>query len=99
MFALSSTSMTSSSSRTIHINTLTKCAKYSNGSDFTNFTPNLKSVSFTPLSRTGFPTQLKSKWVGIGQERTSGVNVKERLSKRAVVKEKRLGKVSLQQRR
>jgi len=43
------------------------------------------------------PTKVKI--VGIGQEKTSGANVKERLSKRAVVKEERLGKVSLQQRR
>jgi len=39
----------------------------------------------------GFPTQLKSKEVDIGQEKTSQMIVKEKLSERAVVKERRLG--------
>jgi len=39
------------------------------------------------LSRTGFPTRLKGNRVGIGKRKTSRVIVREKLSKRAVVKE------------
>ena len=38
----------------------------------------------------GFPTRLKSKKVKIGKEKTSRIIVKEKLSERAVVKERRL---------
>jgi len=38
----------------------------------------------------GFPTRLKSKKVEIGKEKTSRMIVKEKLSERAVVKERRL---------
>src|SRR5882724_5697820 len=51
------------------------------------------------MSRTGFPTQLKCKKVGIDKEKTSRVIVREKLSKRAVVKEDGLGQVYLQERR
>ena len=43
------------------------------------------------MSRMGFPTQLKSKKVDISKEKTSQMIVKEKLSKRAVVKENGLG--------
>jgi len=43
------------------------------------------------LSRMGFPTRLKSKRVEIGKEKMSRMIVKEKLSERAVVKERRLG--------
>ena len=46
----------------------------------------------------GFPTQLKSKMVRIDREMTSRVTIREKLSRRAVKKEKRLGQVYLQQR-
>src|SRR5882672_8587341 len=58
MFALSSTLTTSSSSWMIHINTLTKCTKYSDGSDFTNSTLNPKSVSFTQQPQTSWVMSL-----------------------------------------
>src|SRR5882724_5743958 len=51
------------------------------------------------LSRTGFPTRLKSKKVEIGKEKMSQMIVKEKLSKRAVVKEDGLRWVYLQERR
>src|SRR5882724_12270450 len=51
------------------------------------------------LSRTGFPTRLKCKKVGIDKEKTLRVIVKEKLSKRAVMKEDGLGRVYLQERR
>jgi len=51
------------------------------------------------LSRTGFPTRLKCKKVRIDKEKTSRVIVREKLSKRAVVKEDGLGWVYLQERR
>ena len=63
-------------------------------------------VVFNPLtscvelvSRTGFLTQLKSKKVKIGEEKTSQMIVKEKLSERAVMKENGLGQVYLQERR
>jgi len=43
------------------------------------------------LSRTGFPIQLKSKEVEIGNEKMSQMIIKEKLSERAVVKENGLG--------
>jgi len=43
------------------------------------------------VSRTGFPTRLKSKKVEISKEKTSQMIVKEKLSERAVLKERRLG--------
>ena len=42
------------------------------------------------LSRMGFPIQLKSKEVKISKEKTSQMIVKEKLSERAVMKERRL---------
>ena len=51
------------------------------------------------LSRTGFPTRLKCNKVGIDKEKTLRVIVREKLSKRAVVKEDGLGWVYLQERR
>src|SRR5882724_2307344 len=56
-------------------------------------------ASRCPLSRMGFLTQLKCKKVGIDKEKTSRVIVREKLSKRAVVKEDGLGWVYLQERR
>jgi len=47
----------------------------------------------------GFPFQSKSKKVRIDREMTSRMTVREKLSRRAVVKEQRLGQVCLQQRR
>ena len=43
------------------------------------------------MSRTGFPTQLKSKKVEIGKGKMSLIIVKEKLSERAVMKENELG--------
>ena len=43
------------------------------------------------MSRTGFLTQLKSKKVEISKEKMSQMIVKEKLSERAVMKERRLG--------
>ena len=43
------------------------------------------------LSRTGFLTQLKSKKVKISKEKMSQMIIKEKLSDRAVMKERRLG--------
>jgi len=51
------------------------------------------------LSRMDFPFQLKCKMVEINVDMMSRVTVRERLSKRAVMKEKGLGWVCLQQRR
>jgi len=51
------------------------------------------------IVRTGFLTRLKCKKVGIDKEKTSRVIVREKLSKRAVVKEDGLGRVYLQERR
>ena len=51
------------------------------------------------LSRMGFPTQLKSKKVEIGKEKTSQMIVKEKLSKRAVMNEDGPRQVHLQERR
>jgi len=51
------------------------------------------------LSRTDFPTQLKSKKVEIGKEKTSRMIIKEKLSERAVIKERRLWRVFPQERR
>jgi len=51
------------------------------------------------VSRTGFPTRLKGNKVGIDKGKTSRVIVREKLSKRAVVKEDGLGWVYLQERR
>ena len=51
------------------------------------------------LSRMGFPTRLKCKKVGIDKEKTARVIVREKLSKRAVVKEDGLRRVYLQERR
>ena len=48
--------------------------------------PNLAQVS-----RMGFPTQLKNKKVEISKEKISQMIIKEKLSERAVVKERRLG--------
>jgi len=47
----------------------------------------------------GFPTRLKCKKVGIIKGKTSQMIVKEKLSERAVMKEDRLGRVCLQERR
>ena len=47
----------------------------------------------------GFTTQLKSKKVKIGKEKTSQVIIKGKLSERAVVKENELRQVYLQGRR
>jgi len=43
------------------------------------------------MSRMGFLTQLKSKKVEISKEKTLRMIVNEKLSERAVVKERRLG--------
>ena len=43
------------------------------------------------MSRMGFPTQLKSKKVEIGKEKTSRMIIKEELSESAVMKENGLG--------
>src|SRR5882724_11229354 len=51
------------------------------------------------LSRTGFPTRLKGNKVRIDKGKTSRVIVREKLSKRAVMKEDGLGRVYLQERR
>jgi len=51
------------------------------------------------LSRTGFPTQLKGNKVGIDKRKTSRVIVREKLSKRAVVKEDGSDGCNLQERR
>jgi len=51
------------------------------------------------VSRTGFPIQLKSREVDIGNEKMSQMTVKEKLSERAVVKENGLRQVCLQERR
>jgi len=51
------------------------------------------------MSRTGFPTRLKCNKVGIDKEKMSRVIVREKLSKRAVVKEDGLRQVYLQDRR
>jgi len=48
------------------------------------------------VSRTDFPTRLKCNKVRIGKEKTLRVIVREKLSKRAVVKEDGLGRVYLQ---
>ena len=42
----------------------------------------------------GFLTQLKCKKVGINRETTSRVTIRTKLSRRAVIKEERLGRVS-----
>jgi len=47
----------------------------------------------------GFPTRLKCKKFRINKEKMSRVIVREKLSKRAVVKEDGLGRVYLQERR
>src|SRR5882724_8751663 len=47
-----------------------------------------------PLSRMGFPIRLKHKKVEIGQEKIILIEVKGKLSARAVVKEKKLGWLS-----
>jgi len=47
----------------------------------------------------GFLTRLKSKKVEISKEKTSQMIVKEKLSERDVMKERRLGQVFLQERR
>jgi len=47
----------------------------------------------------GFPTRLKCNKVRINKEKTSRMIVREKLSKRAVVKEDGLGQVYLQERR
>ena len=49
------------------------------------------------MSRTGFPTRLKCDKVGIDKGKTSRMIVREKLSKRAVVKEDGLGQVYLQE--
>ena len=51
------------------------------------------------LSRTGFPTLLKSNKVGIDKGKTLRVIIREKLSNRAVVKEDGLGRMYLQERR
>src|SRR5882724_8089440 len=51
------------------------------------------------VSRTGFPTRLKCNKVRINKEKMSRMIVREKLSKRAVVKEDGLGRVYLQDRR
>src|SRR5882724_10534465 len=51
------------------------------------------------LSRTGFPIRLKCNKVGIDKEKTLRMIAREKLSKRAVVKEDGLGQVYLQERR
>jgi len=51
------------------------------------------------VSRMSFPTRLKCNKVRIDKEKTSRVIVREKLSKRAVVKEDGLGWVYLQERR
>ena len=66
--------------------------------------PRIKGVfddsgSLIILSRTGFPTRLKCNKVGINKEKMSRMIVREKLSKRAVVKEDGLGRVCLQERR
>ena len=58
-----------------------------------------KIHSTSYLSRTGFLIRLKSNKVEIGQERTLLIDVKQKLSERAVVKERRLGRVFPQERR
>src|SRR5882724_12643568 len=60
---------------------------------------NTLTTSASLLSRTGFPTRLKCKKVGIDKEKMSRMIVREKLSKRAVVKEDGLGWVYLQERR
>jgi len=47
----------------------------------------------------GFPTRLKSKKVEIGKEKMSQMIIKEKLSERAVMKDRRLGQVFPQERR
>jgi len=51
------------------------------------------------LLRMGFPTQLKCNKVRIDKEKTLRMIIREKLSKRAVVKEDGLGRVYLQERR
>jgi len=51
------------------------------------------------VSRKNLLTQLKSNKVGIDREMMSRVTSGEKLSRRAVVKEQRIGQVCLQQRR
>ena len=48
------------------------------------------------LSRTGFPIRLKHRKVEIGQEKMLWIDVERKLSVRAVVKERRLRRLSLQ---
>src|SRR5882724_10877027 len=57
------------------------------------------SGSLIILSRTGFPTRLKCKKVRIIKGKTSQMIIKEKLSEGAVMKEDRLGRVCLQERR
>jgi len=57
------------------------------------------SIHCSTLSRTGFPTRLKGNKVRIGKGKTSRVIVREKLSKRAVMKEDGLGRMYLQERR
>jgi len=49
--------------------------------------------------KNGFPTRLNGNKVGIDKGKTSRVIVREKLSKRAVLKEDGLGRVYLQERR
>src|SRR5882724_1507801 len=56
-------------------------------------------LQFRQVSRTGFLTRLKSNKVGISKGKTSRVIVREKLSKRAVMKEDGLGRMYLQERR
>jgi len=53
--------------------------------------------AFKKLSKNGFPNWTKGKKVGIGEEKTSRMIVKEKLSGRAVMKENGLGRVYLQE--
>jgi len=53
----------------------------------TNRQGQCQSDYWCPLSRPGFPTQLKCNKVGIDKEKTLRVIIREKLSKRAVMKE------------
>ena len=65
-----------------------------------NFRWNIKGgIGDTQVSRMCFLTRLKCKKVRIDREKTSQMSIRRRLSERAVVKEKKLGWVCLQQRR
>src|SRR5882724_9298897 len=80
----------------LHLMTLHKTTQI----ECSNSCPKLaNSRGLSEVSRTGFLNRLKCKKVGIDKEKTSRVIVREKLSKRAVVKEVGLGWVYLQERR